>query len=81
MAMDADKIAKLTDQELGALSSNVARLGLSGTAPQRAEAERLTPLVTAETQKRTSEKSAVRAANLAARRAKPKAKDPAKDPA
>jgi hypothetical protein len=75
MAMDAEKIAKLTDQELGALSSNIARLGSSGTAPQRAEAERLSPLVTAETQKRSTEKSAVRAANLAARRAKPKAKE------
>ena len=74
MAMDAEKIAKLTDEELGALSSNVARLGLSGTAPQRMDSERLSPLVMAETQKRQSDKSAVRAANLAARRAKPKAK-------
>lgn len=75
MAMDAEKISKLTDQELAALAGNIARLGASGTAPQKLEAERLNPMVTAETERRHTEKSAVKAANLAARRGTKKPKN------
>lgn len=47
MAID-ERIAGYSDKELAALHNNVQRLAQSGTVQQRAEAERLMPLVDAE---------------------------------
>lgn len=47
MAID-ERITEFSDKELAALHDNVLRLVSSGSAPQRAEAERLMPLVDAE---------------------------------
>jgi hypothetical protein len=47
MAID-ERIAGYSDKELAALRDNAARLAQSGSASQRAEAERLMPLVDAE---------------------------------
>lgn len=64
MAID-ERIASYTDKELASLRDNVRRLSISGTVQQRAEAERLTPLVDAE---------------LAERKARAPAKAPRKPP-
>lgn len=45
MALDAEKIAQLSNDELKALESNVARLGQTGTPAQLTEAARLAPLI------------------------------------
>lgn len=45
---DADKLAALTDAELKSLDANVKRLGVSGSTAQKAEAERLTPMIESE---------------------------------
>lgn len=47
MAID-ERIAGYSDKELASLSENVRRLAQSGSVQQRAEAERLMPLVDAE---------------------------------
>lgn len=47
MAID-ERIASYSDAELASLHANVQRLALTGSAQQRAEAERLTPLIDAE---------------------------------
>jgi hypothetical protein len=47
MAID-ERIAGYSDKELASLRDNVQRLSQSGTVQQRAEAERLMPLVDAE---------------------------------
>ncbi|ANP45183.1 hypothetical protein [Candidatus Viadribacter manganicus] len=47
MAID-ERIAGYTDKELGTLHDNVRRLAQTGSTAQRAEAERLMPLIDAE---------------------------------
>lgn len=47
MAID-ERIAGYSDKELATLRENVARLALSGSTPQKLEAERLMPLIAAE---------------------------------
>ncbi|MFT3727448.1 MAG: hypothetical protein QM759_06480 [Terricaulis sp.] len=47
MSID-ERIPGYSDKELATLRANAERLLTSGTAPQRAEAERLLPLVDAE---------------------------------
>ena len=47
MAID-ERIPDYSDKELGSLHDNVRRLALSGSTAQRAEAERLMPLIDAE---------------------------------
>jgi hypothetical protein len=64
MAID-ERIAAFSDKELAALHENVRRLAGSGSAPQRAEAERLMPLVDAELAQRQA-----RAPKRAARKRK-----------
>jgi hypothetical protein len=65
MSID-ERIPGYSDKELQALRANAQRLAVSGTVPQRAEAERLMPLVDAE---------------LAARKARAPAKVAKKAPA
>jgi len=43
-----ERIPALSDKELSSLKDNAARLGLSGSVRQKAESERLTPLIDAE---------------------------------
>lgn len=43
-----DRIAGYSDKQLATLRENVERLALTGSIPQKAEAERLTPLILAE---------------------------------
>lgn len=47
MAID-ERIAGYSDKELAILRENVERLALSGSTPQKLEAERLMPLIVAE---------------------------------
>lgn len=47
MAID-ERIASYSDKELATLRENAERLAVSGSAKQKAEAERLMPLVLAE---------------------------------
>lgn len=47
MAID-ERIAGYSDKELATLRENVERLALSGSAPQKLEAERLMPLILTE---------------------------------
>jgi hypothetical protein len=47
MAID-ERIPGYSDKELGSLRDNVQRLAQSGSTAQRAEAERLMPLIDAE---------------------------------
>ncbi len=47
MSID-ERIPALSDKELSSLKDNAARLGLSGSVRQKAESERLTPLIDAE---------------------------------
>lgn len=47
MAID-ERIAGYSDKELGSLHDNVLRLAQTGSTAQRAEAERLMPLIDAE---------------------------------
>ena len=47
MAID-ERIAGYSDKELASLHDNVQRLAQTGSVPQRAEAERLMPLIDAE---------------------------------
>lgn len=47
MAID-ERIAGYSDRELASLHDNVQRLAQTGSTPQRAEAERLMPLIDAE---------------------------------
>jgi len=47
MAID-ERIAGYSDKELGSLHDNVRRLAQTGSTAQRAEAERLMPLIDAE---------------------------------
>jgi hypothetical protein len=51
MSID-ERIPGYSDKELASLRDNVQRLALAGTIPQRAEAERLMPLIDAETETR-----------------------------
>lgn len=69
MAYDAEKLAALTDGELTSLETNVARLSLSGTAPQKTEASRLGPLIE---QERATRKANKPPPARAARKTKPK---------
>lgn len=68
MAID-ERIAGYSDKELASLCANAQRLALSGTPKQRAEAQRLMPLVEAEIAAR---KAAAPARPSRARKAKPK---------
>jgi hypothetical protein len=47
MSID-DRIPTLTDKELASLQENAARLALSGSAKQKADCERVLPLIDAE---------------------------------
>jgi hypothetical protein len=47
MSID-ERLPGYSDKELASLADNVRRLALSGSTPQRVEAERLIPLVDAE---------------------------------
>lgn len=47
MAID-ERIAGYSDKELATLRENVERLALSGSTPQKLEAERLMPIIVAE---------------------------------
>jgi hypothetical protein len=62
MAID-ERIAGYSDKELASLNDNVRRLAETGTVQQRAEAERLMPLIDAEL--------ATRKANAPPRKAPP----------
>jgi hypothetical protein len=53
MAVD-ERIASYSDKELANLRENIVRLAESGSAKQKAEAERLMPLVDAERAERKS---------------------------
>ena len=56
MAIDA-RIPEFTDKELENLNGNAARLAHSGTPAQRAEAERLMPLIAIELETRVKAKA------------------------
>jgi hypothetical protein len=56
MAID-ERIAGYSDKELTTLRDNVQRLAQIGSAPQKAEAERLMPLVDAELAERKARKA------------------------
>lgn len=72
---DAEKLATLSDGELKALDGNVKRLGDSGTIQQKAEAERLTPLIAQEKAARKAAKPPPATPKPRAKKAKAKAED------
>jgi hypothetical protein len=59
MAID-ERIAGYSDKELATLRDNVVRLAQSGSVQQKAEAERLMPLVDAELAERKARKAPAR---------------------
>ena len=61
MSID-ERIPSLTDQELANLQSNALRLADSGSAKQKADADRLMPLIQAELAERRARAPAKKAA-------------------
>lgn len=76
MAID-ERIAGYSDKELASLHNNVLRLAQSGTVQQRAEAERLMPLVDAELATRKARAPARKAAAPKAKKVAARKKVPA----
>jgi hypothetical protein len=68
-----DRIPSLTDKELASLQENATRLALSGSAKQKADCERVLPLIDAELAERKARAPAPAARKTAAKKAKAKA--------
>ena len=60
------RIPEFSDKELENLHGNAKRLAQSGTPAQRAEAERLLPLIGVEVEKRAAARTALQRERLAA---------------
>ena len=68
-----DRIPTLTDKELASLQENAMRLAQSGSAKQKADCERVLPLIDAELAERKARAPAPAARKTAAKKAKAKA--------
>ena len=68
MSID-ERIPVLSDKELSSLKDNAARLALSGSVRQKAESERLTPLIDAELAERKARAPAPRKAPVRKKKA------------
>jgi hypothetical protein len=68
-----DRIPSLTDKELASLQENAARLALSGSAKQKADCERVLPLIDAELAERKARAPTPAARKTAAKKTKAKA--------
>ena len=67
-----DRIPTLSDKELASLQENAARLALSGSAKQKADCERVLPLIDAELAERKARAPAPAARKGVVRKAKAK---------
>lgn len=70
------RIADLSDKELENLHGNAIRLAQSGTQSQKAEAERLLPIIGAEVETRARRRSAALAESRQSRRDAARRKKP-----
>ena len=68
-----DRIPSLTDKELASLQETAARLALSGSAKQKADCERVLPLIDAELAERKARAPAPAARKTVAKKTKAKA--------
>ena len=68
-----DRIPTLTDKELASLQENAMRLAQSGSAKQKADCERVLPLIDAELAERKARAPAPVARKTAAKKTKAKA--------
>lgn len=68
-----DRIPTLTDKELASLQENAMRLAQSGSAKQKADCERVLPLIDAELAERKAKAPAPAARKTAVKKTKAKA--------
>ena len=68
-----DRIPTLTDKELASLQENAMRLALSGSVKQKADCERVLPLIDAELAERKARAPAPAARKTTVKKAKAKA--------
>ena len=67
-----DRIPSLTDKELASLQENAARLAVAGSAKQKADCERVLPLIDAELAERKARAPAPAARKTAVKKTKAK---------